>query len=43
MDGMIRDGDLAICTDDSDICEPKFDRLLELVRKTEETEISDYM
>jgi hypothetical protein len=42
-DGTIEDGEVTAVTDDSNICKIKYERLIELVRKTEETEISDYM
>jgi hypothetical protein len=42
-DGIIEDGEVTAATDDSNVCKIKYERLIELVRKTEETEISDYM
>ena len=43
MDGIIEDSEATKVTDDSNVCKIKYERLIELVRKTEETETSDYM
>jgi len=43
MGGIIEDGEVTADTDDSNVCKIKYERLIELVRKTEETRISDYM
>jgi ankyrin repeat protein len=43
MDGIIEDSEVTAVTDDSNVCKIKHERLIELVRITEETEISDYM
>jgi hypothetical protein len=43
MNGIIEDGEVTTVTDDTNICKIKYERLIELVRKTEETEIFDYM
>ncbi|KAH8747522.1 hypothetical protein BGZ57DRAFT_916718 [Hyaloscypha finlandica] len=43
MGGIIEDGEVTAVTDDSDVCKIKYERLIELVRKTEETEIFNYM
>jgi hypothetical protein len=39
----VEEGDLETVMDDSDTCKAKFERLVALVRNTEETEVSDYM
>lgn len=43
MDGIIEDSEATTATDDSNVCKIKYERLIESVRKTEETEISDYV
>lgn len=43
MDEIVEEGDNEIVMDDPDACKAKCERLVALVRKTEETEVSDYM
>ncbi|KAH7317559.1 hypothetical protein BKA65DRAFT_514723 [Rhexocercosporidium sp. MPI-PUGE-AT-0058] len=43
MDGIFEGGEATTVTSDSDICKIKYERLIELIRKTEETMISNYM
>lgn len=43
MEEIVEEGDIETVVDDSDACKAKCERLVALVRKTEETEVSDYM
>jgi hypothetical protein len=43
MDGMAEGGNAAITTDDSDICKAKYERLIGLVKETEENGRTNYM
>lgn len=43
MDRIIEDSEVTTVTNDSDICKIKCEQLIELVRKTEETIISNYI
>jgi hypothetical protein len=43
MHEIIEDGDAVEVTDDSDACNTKYERLVELIRKTEEFATHDYM
>jgi ankyrin repeat protein len=43
MEMVVEEGDIETLMDDSDVCEAKCKRLVALVRKTEENEVSDYM
>jgi len=42
MEEIVEEGDIETVVDDSDACKTKLERLVALVRKTEETEVSDY-
>jgi hypothetical protein len=43
MEEIVEEGDIETVVDDSDACKTKCERLVALVRKTEETEVSDYI